>query len=104
MSDTVTIITNNVPRDVIEAYELSASERAEFDYFDWNAIENGEDSASFVRYKGELHDLGEFEAWTSNPLSPFKNWNGVKPDSFFSGLLVRYVEDFERVIVGRYYS
>lgn len=103
MSD-LTIVTNNVPRDVVDAWELTADERAEFDYLDWDAIEAGEDSASFVRYKGELVDLGEFVVW-DNPASPTRdNWDGIRSDSFFSGLLVRYVEDFERVIVGRFYS
>ena len=95
----ITVRTNNVPRDVIDAWELTADERAEFDYLDWPAIERGEDSASFFRYKGELHDLGEFMVW-DNPASPTRgNWDGFRSDSFFSGLVVRYVDD-ERVVVG----
>jgi hypothetical protein len=94
------IKTNNVPRDVIDAYELSADERAEFDYLDWPAIERGEDSASFVRYRGELYDLREFERWDS-PASPTREgWDGFRSDSYFSGLVVRFVDDGERVVVG----
>lgn len=101
----LTIITNNVPRDVVEAFELSPEEREEFDYIDWAAVEEGSESASFVRYRGELYDLSEFEVWR-NPSSPLNvgGWQGMRSDSYFSGLLVRYVEDFERVIVGRYYT
>src|SRR5262245_13080732 len=101
----LTIITNNVPRDVLEAYELSSAERAQFDYLDWDAIEAGEDSASFVRYKGELLDLGEFERW-DNPASPTRGtgWDGMRSDTFFSGVLVRYLDNFERVVMARYYS
>ena len=100
----LTVVTNNVPRDVVEAYELSEAERSEFDYLDWEAIERGEDSASFIRYRGELIDLGEFERW-DNPASPTRQgWDGIRTDSFFSGLLVRYCDDFERVVVARYYS
>jgi hypothetical protein len=96
------ITTNHVPRDVIDAFELSPAERAEFDYVDWPAVEDGRESASFVRYRGDLVDLGEFEVW-DNPSSPTRaGWDGIRPDSFFSGLVVRYVDDFERVIVGRY--
>lgn len=103
MSD-FTVITNNVPRDVIDAYELSESERAVFDYIDWPAIDSGNGSAQFFRYRGELYDLGEFQRW-DNPASPTRTeWDGVRSDSFFSGVLVRYVDDNERVIVGRYYS
>lgn len=98
----IEVTTNHVPRDVIQAYELTEDERKEFDYHDWNAIERGEDSAEFFRYKGELHDLGEFEVW-DNPASPTRqNWDGYKADTYFSGMVVRYVDDFERVIVGRY--
>ena len=96
MPDSITIRTNNVPRDVIYGYELTADERAQFDYLDWPAIERGEDSASFFRYRGELHDLGEFMARTSDDLP---GWDGFRSDSFFSGLAVRYVDDFERVVV-----
>ena len=98
-----TVITNNVPRDIVDAWELSADERSEFDYFDWKKVESGDESASFVRYKGELLDLGEFMVW-DNPSSPLGDWHGFRSDTFFSGTLVRYVEDFDRIIVGRYYS
>jgi len=98
MSD-LTIRTNNVPRDVIEAHELSAAERQQFDYIDWKAIEAGSDSASFFRYRGELYDLGEFELWDNPASATRRGWDGFRSDSYFSGLAVRYVDDHERVIV-----
>lgn len=99
------VITNNVPRDLIDAYELGEAERQEFDYLDWEAIDRGEDSAQFFRYKGDLHDLGEFTAnWGmtrgSGLPDSLSKWDGYRSDSFFSALVVRYVEDCERVIVG----
>jgi hypothetical protein len=102
----MTIITNNVPRYVIEAYELTDAERKEFDYFNWEAIERGEESASFFRYKGQVYDLGEFDYGYGMPVdSPLRKWNGHLLDSFFSGIVVRYVNDcFDTVIVGRFYS
>jgi len=100
----LTIITNHVPRDVVEAWELTPAERAEFDYMDWSAIEAGADSASFVRYRGELYDLAEFERWDNPSSLTRQGWDGFRSDSFFSGVLVRYCDDFERVIVGRYYA
>jgi hypothetical protein len=100
----LTVITNNVPRDIIEAYELSARERAKFDYLDWQAIERGEDSASFFRFKGDIYDLGEFERWSGPAFSPLAKWDGHRSDTFFSGLVVRYCDDHERIIVGRFYS
>lgn len=108
MSD-LTIVTNNVPRDILDAWELTADERAQFDYHDWAAIERGEDSASFFRYKGDLYDLGEFTRLDGPFLLPnrtraFATWDGYQSDTFFSGTLVRYCDDFERVVVGRFYG
>lgn len=103
-STALTIKTNNVPRDVIEGYELTPAERAEFDYIDWQAVDNGEGSAQFFRFKGQLFDLEEFTAW-DNPQSPTREgWDGYRSDSYFSGLVVRFVDDFERVIVGTYFA
>jgi len=99
----LTIICNNVPRDIVDSWELTADERADFDYYDWSKLEAGEESASFIRYKGETYDLGDFEVW-SNPSSPMSGWDGMRSDSFFSGILFRYVNDFEQVVVGRYFS
>lgn len=100
------IITNNVPRDVIDAYQLPRAERDEFDYLNWEAIDAGEDSAQFFRYRGELYDLGEFT--TTAELHPgaghhdLAGWDGYMSDSFFSGIVIRWADEFESVIVGRY--
>jgi hypothetical protein len=98
----IRIVTNNVPRDIVEAYELNASERAEFDYLNWAAIEADEDSASFFRYRGDLYDLGNFMRVSDS--AAMAGWDGYASDSYFSGTLVKYVEDGERIIVGRYYA
>ena len=94
MSDTITIKTNNVPRDVLYWWELTDTERAEFDYLD---SEVAQSDASFFRHRGNVYDLGEFM------ISPVKGWDGYHSDSYFSGMLVRYVEDCERVIIATYY-
>lgn len=102
---TLKIITNNVPRDILDASNLTITERKQFDYLDWKALEDGTDSASFFRYKGQLYDLGEFQRIEHNgPENPFKGWDGYQSDSFFSGTLVRLVDDNERLIVGFYVS
>lgn len=89
------VVTNNQPRDVLYWHELSEKERADFDYLD---SEDQQSQASFFRYRGEVYDLGEFMGGAEKP------WHGVHTDSYFSAILVRYVDDNERVIVARAYS
>jgi hypothetical protein len=107
--------TNNVPREIIYAHELSAEDRAEFDYLDWEAIERGEDTRDFFRYKGELYDLADFMTTAPGPFNyglpkEFNDWDGYQSDSFFSGILVRYARDesgnldADFVVVGWYNS
>lgn len=116
-ANTVKITTNHVPRPIVEAYELNAAERKEFDYLDWDAIDSGNDSAEFFRYKGTLYDLGEFSRIippnskrchpTESDAPEFVGWDGYASDSFFSGILIRYADrksfDSEAgIIVGFY--
>ena len=71
------IRTNNKPRDILQAYQLTKKELAEFDYLEGERLE----FTSFFRYKGNVYDLGEFMCCPSG--SPFKGWNGYYSDSFF---------------------
>ena len=99
----LTIRTNNAPRYIVEAYELTPKERAEFDYLDWPAIEAGNDSASFFRYKGQVYDLGEFTR--CGHACGMENWDGYFGETAWSGVLVKYADgDHESVIVGMYFS
>jgi hypothetical protein len=86
----LTIITNNVPREVVEAYELPIEVRDEFDYLDWTNIEMGWDDRQFVQYKDQWYDLGDFISTNAPGLDAFKEWDGYVSDSFFSGVLVKY--------------
>jgi hypothetical protein len=99
----LTIITNNVPREVVEAYELPIEVRDEFDYLDWTNIEMGWDDRQFVQYKDQWYDLGDFISTNAPGLDAFSEWDAYVSDSFFSGVLVKYA-DLEHVIMGRYYS
>ena len=100
MSD-VTIITNNVPRDVIYWHELSETEQHEFDY-------SAAQESTFVRYQGNVYDLGEFMRAPDAMFGALKQWDGYQSDSYFSGILVRYPRegrdsiDTDHVIVARY--
>lgn len=95
----VTIRTNNKPRSIIYGYELTTKEKQDFDYLDDIEL------SSFVRYKGQVYNLGEFLIITKNMPFYDKGWQGYSSDSFFSGLVIKYCPtDSEAVIVGRYYS
>jgi hypothetical protein len=97
------IVTNNVPRDVLEAYDLTPAEREEFEYIDFHKVATGEASATFIRYRGTLYNLAEFQTPRGLPeFSPLQKWDGYLSDSYFSGIVLRYVDEFERVIVGTF--
>ena len=100
----LTIKTNRKPRFTIDACELSPKERTEFDYLDWGAIEEGRESALFVRFKGRLYDVGEFVR--IDPLSDLYGlgWHGYSADSYSSGTLIRLSDDGYSAVMGRYYS
>jgi hypothetical protein len=91
------IITNNIPRQLIYGYELTEEEKKDFDYL-------GEDidGHDFFRYKGNVYDPDEFMRIENN--SELKNWDGYSSDTYFSGVLIKYTQDNESVIVGRYFS
>jgi len=106
----VKIITNNHARDILNGWDLTQTERDEFDYVDWSAVEDGRANAEFVRYRGELIDVNDTEGIPA--FAP--GWDAYRSDSFFSGILLRYprenymgrtVEiDTDRVIVATYYA
>lgn len=103
------VITNNVPRDIIDGWSLSATERSEFDYIDWAGVDEGTESASFFRYHGSLYDLGEFSrdyGITRDAGLPahLAAWDGYMSETAFSAVVVRYANDFESVVVGRVLS
>lgn len=94
----LTVTTNNHHRPVLQAWELTDAERAEFDYLDWAAIEAGNDSASFFRYRGQVYDLGDF---VESPPLEVNGWDAFQSDSFFSGIVIRYCQgDEDSVVVG----
>jgi hypothetical protein len=101
------VITNNVPRLIVDGFDLTPQEREEFDYIDWVLTEKGEESREFFRYKGEIYDLGDFMYINPDMLpagSILKGWDGYINDTMFSGILVKHCEDHDHVIVGRFYE
>ena len=100
------VITNNQPRLLIYGYELTETEKAEFDYIDPEELETHD----FFRYKGQVYDPGEFQTTRGLPEdNPIRAWDGYQNDSFFSGIVIKYPReewgdyDTERIIVGWFY-
>lgn len=97
------IRTNNHWRPLIYGYELSAKERAEFDYIDADEISTHD----FFRYRGIVYDPSDFMAIREVVPHPqregWEHWHGYISDSYFSGILIRYSEDFESIQVATFY-
>ncbi len=92
----VTIRTNHVPREFIHYSDLTKKEQG---YFDWEGCED----ATYVRYKGHAYHMGEFMRLEYlEEGSPMKGWDGYASDSYFSGVLCRFVGD--DVVMGMYFS
>lgn len=98
-----TVRTNNVPRPVINGYELTEKEQKEFDYLDFGSNDHDDGDGvyrSFFRYKGNVYDLGDcMRVEETNELC--KGWDGYYGESYFSAIVVKYVNNFEDVIVGQ---
>jgi len=98
----LTIKTNNVPRDLISAFELNGAQysklRKEFDWMDDSDFE----SAMFFEYRGQVYALAEFMRTGGDLL--VQGWQGILNQTYFSGLVVKIVESCERVVVGSYFS
>lgn len=107
----VKVTTSHRARDLLSMDELPEKVRKDFDY-----VEKDDYSCRFVQYKGAWYDVydsmnvqslgrrvwaAEFGLQSLGAPDPFHGWDGYVPETFFSGVLFKLVDD-ERVIVGRY--
>lgn len=122
------IKSNYVPRDILNAWDLTPTELSEFSYLidiPDNAtneqIESAwcDSGAEFFRYRGQVYDLSEFSRIIPTGSTRFhpmecdsadlQGWDGYASDSYFSGIVVKYPRDEfgiveGKVIVGTYLS
>ena len=114
----LTIVTNNVPRDVLYGYQMS--HRVLKEEFDIETESMNDDEISnlcsmqFVKFWGVWYDLQDFITtspcpWNNGLPEEFLDWHGYAGDSLFSGTLLKYVRDddmmdFDRVVMATYYS
>ena len=97
------VITNNKPRVLLMWAELPEGiGESEFDYVD----DADRYEPRFFNYRGAWYDAFEFEYISDQPCyAPLRGkWVAVKTDSFFSGIVLRWFDEFEFVIVGTYYA
>lgn len=97
----ITIRTNNVPRPLLFGSDLTDKERAGLDYLDFS--EENDNSAAFkefFRYKGDVYDLGE--CMSTDGLGELRKagWEGYYGETFFSSVVIKFVNRGESVIVG----
>lgn len=91
------IISNNQPRFIISGFDLPKSAQKDFDYLGEELEES-----FFVKYLDQYYYMGDF--LKIDHTEDFKNWDGYISDTFFSGILIKFCEDGDFVIMGHYYS
>lgn len=91
------IRTNNHSRETLSYHDLTDKERAWFDH------RTADDGALFARYRGTTYDVSEFMRVPSNS-DDLAGWDGYHGESYFSGALVKFVDNGESIIMGRYYD
>ena len=108
------IRTDHIPRTLLTWHELPEAMQKEFDYI----TPDQQDSPRFVKYKGQYYDAIDTQrivvertnasrmGWEMyvTPEEPLAAWHAIASDSFFSGMVFRFDEDFEKVVVGVYTS
>ena len=87
----ITIKTNSKKYPLLSFYDLPKSKKK---WFDW-----ADESELFFKYKNHYYALSDFM-----PCEQFKSWDGYQSDSFFSGVLIKFTDDTDFIIVGSYYS
>ena len=106
------IITNWQPRDLLCLANMPEKARSDFDYV------GDEFSSRFFHYRGawyDAHDAQGIEpdsgqahpmgwAMRVHPGSPLALFDCIASDTYFSGVLWRFVDGGERVTVARYFS
>ena len=92
------IISNYHSREIVYGFELSDSERGEFDYY----TEDELDDAEFFRYKGLVRNIADYMHVNKGARDGTEKWDGYSTDSYFSGTLIRFIDRGEYIQVARY--
>ena len=104
------IKTDHKYRPLKALCELPEKVAKDFDYVDEEDV-----SLRFVQYKGEGYDTADTQRITTEsyrmgwdmPVAKdhiLAKWDAILSDTFFSAMVYKFSEDWESVIVGRYYT
>ena len=105
------ITTNNKPRALLSLSELPTKVADGFDYIQ----EDDAFCTRFVQYKGHWYDTQDCQGISTrrtNPVGwdcivqegdPLACWHAIVSETFFSGVLFRFVGN-DDVVVGRYFA
>jgi lysine/ornithine N-monooxygenase len=96
------IKTNWHPRNLLSWYELTVEEQK--DLLHYLDTEEKQSEANFIRYHKRVYDVSEFMRIEHTNKDLFVKWDGYISDTYFSGIVIRYVNDNEQVIVGTFFS
>ena len=91
----VTVITNNHHYELVAYYALPTKVREQFDYLADN--EDEQYSPRFFNYRDYWYDANQFTVNTDANLP----YAGTQADSYWSGLAIRYTNDYDTVQVAR---
>lgn len=97
----IEVTSNYQARELLCFYDLPKKWQKEFDYI---KEEEEKFDARFFHYRGWFYDTHEFMRLETDMMpAPYRMpnyWHGYQSDSFWSGIVLRYCNDYESVIVG----
>jgi hypothetical protein len=100
----VTIKTDHKWRNLVYRSDVPASVlKSQFDYLS----EDDDGADGFFCYRGWWYHVSDFMAVDyKGDQDPFADghWDGYANDSYFSGVVVKFDKDCERVMCGTYFS
>ena len=93
------IKTDHKWKDFMYSYQLTEKEILELDHLTRDEI----DSRSFIRYKGQIYDMGDFMR-VPDQMGGLLGWHAYSSDSFFSGVVIKVSDDGDQYIIGAYHQ
>jgi len=99
----IDVTTNGHERELVSLSDLPEDDQSDFYYLKLHEFED----LRFVRYKNSWYDVNDM-MHVGNAMTDmypeFAGWHGYDGDTAFSGVLVRFCEDTDYVVMGRYYA